>query len=645
MTIIILMIACSVPDIMRHMSNIIVRAEKEVILATNYWENSVASKYITNAMKELSKRSTTRRIVFKLEYDRGALKQVIDNHYIVPPKEYTGKAVALPSPEDIPNIDLEVMNYHKPMLGTFHCKYMIVDRKYAVLQSNNIQDNDNLEMMTHLEGPIVDSLYDMALLSWNKGFDLPLPCIGDPARITYSASNQENGHAKYGLTHGLNGVTNNVHADGIDPESTRIIEAERKELDPHQGNPHDYGEHEHPPKNLERKELLAENMRAMMISKDAEHAVKTKDEHRVKHSSEETPRNGNSQSNNDTSHHNREGPSPDEAIVAFINSGREVFPESEILRYLESPQALPEHTTKEPYYDIDIAGEIARVQAAVSPFTDQTRLQTITSHLNHTKNPTFTGSPSLTIANGDEMIPYIPHLTKPFPIALVNRAPHGPPNHNAVKNPQNEAWLSAIANAKRNIFIQTPTLNASPLIPALKAACERGIDVFCYVCLGYNDSGELLPFQGGTNEMIAHQLYNSLSHSAKERLHYFWYVAKDQTIPLVASKKVRSCHIKLMIVDERIGIQGNGNQDTQSWYHSQEINVLLESEEVCKAWIEGLRRNQNTHLYGSLGKSGGVWRDVKGKEADDVIGVDPGKFSWMKGVMGAVNRVRGTGGF
>jgi phosphatidylserine/phosphatidylglycerophosphate/cardiolipin synthase-like enzyme len=214
-----------------------------------------------------------------------------------------------------------------------------------------------------------------------------------------------------------------------------------------------------------------------------------------------------------------------------------------------------------------------------------------------------------------------------------------------VRNPQNEAWLSAINNAQKNVFIQTPTLNASPLIPALAAACERGIDVFCYVCLGYNDSGELLPFQGGTNEMIAHQLYNSLSAAAKERLHYFWYVAKDQTVPLVASKKVRSCHIKLMIVDERIGMQGNGNQDTQSWYHSQEINILIESEEVCKGWIEGLRRNQNTHLYGSLSKEDGVWRDTKGKEADNVIGVDPGRFSWVKGVVGAVNRVRGTGGF
>jgi len=85
--------------------------------------------------------------------------------------------------------------------------------------------------------------------------------------------------------------------------------------------------------------------------------------------------------------------------------------------------------------------------------------------------------------------------------------------------------------------------------------------------------------------MVAHNLFKSLSPAGRERLHYFWYVAKDQTEPIVQHKKRRSCHIKLMIVDEHIGIVGNGNQDTQSWYHSQEINVMLDSPDVCRSWM------------------------------------------------------------
>ena len=145
--------------------------------------------------------------------------------------------------------------------------------------------------------------------------------------------------------------------------------------------------------------------------------------------------------------------------------------------------------------------------------------------------------------------------------------------------------------------------------------------------------------------MIAHKMYTSLSPQGKQKLHYFFYIGKDQTLPIVAKKKKRDCHIKVMIVDEHIGIQGNGNQDTQSWYHSQEINVMFDSALVCKAWIDGLRRNQNTHLYGEVGKMDGVWRDQNGKEASDVIGVDPGRFAWAKGFMGAIRRVRGAGDF
>jgi hypothetical protein len=41
----------------------------------------------------------------------------------------------------------------------------------------------------------------------------------------------------------------------------------------------------------------------------------------------------------------------------------------------------------------------------------------------------------------------------------------------------------------------------------------------------------------------------------------------------------------------------------------------------------------------------GLWRDEHGNEAEGAIGKDPGRFSWAKGVVGAIQRVRGAGGF
>jgi phosphatidylserine/phosphatidylglycerophosphate/cardiolipin synthase-like enzyme len=184
-------------------------------------------------------------------------------------------------------------------------------------------------------------------------------------------------------------------------------------------------------------------------------------------------------------------------------------------------------------------------------------------------------------------------------MALVNRAPYGAPNNSSLTVPQNLAWLAAIRNAQRDIFIQTPNLNAVPLMPAILDAVRRGVEVTYYVCLGYNDSGELLPGQGGVNEMVASQLHESLSKpedaEAKRKLKIHYYVAKDQTEPIHDQFKKRSCHIKLLIADGQVGIQGNGNQDTQSWCHSMEVNVMIDSKKICEDWREGIERNQSQY--------------------------------------------------
>ncbi|KAL2262262.1 hypothetical protein VTK26DRAFT_1944 [Humicola hyalothermophila] len=371
------------PDIVRHMSNVIVRAQDEVFLATNYWENSVASKYITNAIRELDRRAALKgtKIVLKILYDRGSQKQLYEPHYVVPDKEFGSERVNLPLPSEIPNIDMQVVNFHKPLLGTFHAKYMVVDRKIALLQSNNIQDNDNLEMLVHLEGPIVDSLYDMALISWHKKLDPPLPSYKSPAANRRPA----------GSTSGT--------SDGVAPEGDKT-QGPAKQIDVETGKTNVAG-------------------------------------------------------------------------AAGLSGG-----------------SLPEHTAEESHYDRDIAGEVDRSRSSLAPRPGRTHLQAVTRLLNHTLNEGFPGDPNAPpCPPGDFMTPYIPHHAHtPYPMALVNRAPYGTPSHRNASTPQNGAWLSALRNAKREVLIVSPTLNASPLLPAIRAACERGVDVHCYVTLSYDDA-------------------------------------------------------------------------------------------------------------------------------------------------------------
>ncbi|KAG9238503.1 hypothetical protein BJ875DRAFT_40619 [Amylocarpus encephaloides] len=528
-----------VPDIMRHMSNLIVRAEKEVVLATNYWQNSIASKYITNAMKELSNRASARgeRIVFKLEYDRGSAKQVLDNHMEVTEEEYLGKAISLPTKNEIPNLDLQVINYHRPLVGTFHSKYMVVDRKYAVLQSNNIQDNDNMEMMIHLEGPIVDSLYDMALISWSKKLEPPLPSHNSPA--VHGDLSSFGGTKEYDPTSVRDGVIKESSdarhsskiqdqqfdkhgSDTIDPASrtklngiinsglpniltgpstsdsvTRPANGERKMGEsrdktnrlPNEQNLHFGFEKD----GLRKTELLRENARAAITTGDVEHIVHQETRDGTSNKTFNSIDKTNSSNSNGSADPNRGGSKgPDIQSRRYFGSGEQIIPQFQIEHPSSGENPLPEHTTEDPHYDKDIAGEISRVQTAVSPNPTETRVQSVTRHLNHTKNVGFTGNASECEPH-HEMAPYIPHpVQEHFPIAMVCREPYGTPNHQSVYNPQNEVWLSALRNAKNNVFIQSPTLNAEPLVPAIIEACERGIDVYCYICLGYNDTVSLI---------------------------------------------------------------------------------------------------------------------------------------------------------
>lgn len=568
-----LTIIAPLPDIARHMSNLIVRAEREVFLATNFWIASDASRLITDAFLELSKRAGQRgqRVVVKVMYDRGNIKQVLDNHQIMTVEQYTAAMVKLPSPSEIPNIDMEVQNFHRPMLGTFHAKYMVVDRKLAVVQSNNIQDNDNLEMMTHIEGPIVDSLYDTALLSWEKELKPALPCLDTPATAlnwstfddsTFRALFQESGSKVPNATQLQNGGTSTMRDGNVSSQNEFVPPSQNE------GFPNTQNEVSSMPRN---------------------EVLQTKEDGEVSTTNNE----GTSIIQNRT----LDSPKMQSGNISPTHHGN---PPS--IHNADGTAALPMHLPGDPHYDSDIASEIRRLQSNLTPAHGESLLDPITRHLNLATKQTDTkgNAPESALSQTSQFTPLIPHAPHAqFPMALVNRAPFGAPNNSCLTVPQNQAWLSAIRHAKSSVFIQTPNLNATPLLPALLDAVRRGVEVIYYVCLGYNDAGELLPGQGGTNEMAAASLHKQLSKpedaEAKKLLKIHYYVGKDMDEPIHNKFHKRSCHIKLLIVDGHIGIQGNGNMDTQSWCHSMEVNIMIDSHTICQGWLDGIARNQSKY--------------------------------------------------
>jgi phosphatidylserine/phosphatidylglycerophosphate/cardiolipin synthase-like enzyme len=508
----------SIHDQLRHVSNLIARAQHEVLIATNFWKASRSSTYISDALRELSARSQRRGVivVVRIMYDRGDAAQLFNNHQDVGPKGWTNVNVGLPNPEDIPGIDLKVVNFHKPPLGTFHCKFMVVDRRIATVSSNNVQDNDNLEMTTHLEGPIVDSLWDTFLVSWHNGLDMPLP--------------------------------------------TRQAEA--------RGQP-------------------------FPITTDSTFSA-------VK-----------------------------------LDAGGHIEPQG-----MTTSGEVLEHLAGAPQYDSSVGEEMMRMQATLRGKDGTSPAEAVAQHLSGTTKSNVSSG-----LDPDSRVNFLPfvavHQPTPIPMAMVSRKPYANRNNDSVHVPQNEAFLALIEHAKHSIFIQTPNLNAKDLLPALAAALERGVEVTYYVCLGYNDAGEMLPGQNGTNEQAAKRLFQSLtSEEAKSRLNIFFYVAADQTEPKHNIFKQRSCHIKLLIADEQVAIQGSGNQDTQTWYHSQEVNVMVDSAEVCKVWRTGIERNQNTAKFGRVAQDG-YWYDANGKIAKGTTQSNGGVSAVFQGAMGMLRKAQG----
>jgi hypothetical protein len=394
-----LTIISTIPDIMQHYYQCIIHAKKEVLLATNYWEKGQSVNIIGKALRDLNKiaQNENRFIVFKLIIDHPTKENLTHFHSILPPHKWSHYDI--PTPDEIPHISLEINNYHRMIMGTFHSKFMIVDRRIALLNSNNIQDRPNLEMMSHFEGDIVNSFYDTFIISWWLPFQPNLVCLNDEL-------SSEDDEFQFGIDY------------------SRIVPF---------------------------KETLENAVARARL--------------RLQHHLD--------------------------------------IEQTEV--YFQEPSLSSE-----------------------SP---------LTRHLNQSAKSAHSTQPDKNLSNdhlkklSDDFTPFIFHQShQPFPIALVNRLPHGAPGHTDTANPQDAAWIGAFHYAKKSIFIQSPTLNAKTAIEGILAACQRGIKVILWLDLGFNDSKEGHgTLQGGTNEHVVKNLYKKLreeNNGSEWFLEVFWYIGK-----------------------------------------------------------------------------------------------------------------------
>lgn len=457
-------------------------------------------------------------------YDRGVPKEG-QAHQTVVPSVYTAENIGLPAPQDIPGVHLEVQNYHIPPVGSFHQKTIVIDRKVALLSSNNVQNRSDVGFMVHLEGPIVQSIYDSSILAWWRSFNPRLPLLANPPE--YSDDLDRSGF-QFGTEHA-----------GVSIKGDLSAMAERSRL---------------------------RLSRAPSANTTPLNSV--------------TPVRSRSIGSSGRSHSRVASP----AGSALNGSAVPLVRPTSVATSVASGSLGPK----------DLVPAVATLGLENGPPSNTTSSQSLT--------PVPNGSADATPFN--PLVVHAPH--DPFPIALVNRTPRGRRGHGDAYVPQNQAWLAGFKFAHKSVFIQTPTFSARPTVAAALDAVRRGVVVEIYADLGISDAGEGSA-EGTTNQTVAAYMYAQLTAAQRPNLRIYWYTAKGENTPLSS----HTCHIKLMIVDEQIGVQGNGRQDASSWYHAQEINILIDSAQVCAEWRRGIDANQDTRLHGRVGEDG-VWRDADG---------------------------------
>ncbi|MDC0254873.1 phospholipase D-like domain-containing protein [Bacteriovoracales bacterium] len=171
-----------------------------------------------------------------------------------------------------------------------------------------------------------------------------------------------------------------------------------------------------------------------------------------------------------------------------------------------------------------------------------------------------------------------------------------------IDNTQDQAYIAAFGSAKKHIHILTPNLNDDDAIKSLAEAVSRGVKVKLITTFGFNRSTENYPGQGGDNRKGYCRLYKAALKLTKDEkkvknfLHLRWYTRPDgvriddskSVVDDAGTGRPDAMHAKYATIDNELAIVGTANMDTQSWNHSREINLAVDSKEVTIAWDKKL---------------------------------------------------------
>lgn len=175
----------------------LVSAESEILLVTCFWEKSESLKLLSKVLREVSAVSISRgttplrvRICFSA---RSILQQLFHSRkgHVYPPSSWA--KLGLPSPQDIPGLDLRVKSIFIRPFSLIHSKFILVDRRVVYIPSANISRDRWFEGCISMTGPIVQQF----LLFWARFWASSEDCVElQHVETRNQHSGSQGGHSK-----------------------------------------------------------------------------------------------------------------------------------------------------------------------------------------------------------------------------------------------------------------------------------------------------------------------------------------------------------------------------------------------------------------------------------------------------------------
>lgn len=152
----------------------VLNAKFEIILATCFWAPSETLTELVSALRELSCRVVTTKqheapsIKVYICFSSRSITQKLfhtssEDGHVYPPEQWPSD-LGLPSPSELPGLDITIKSIFFRPFSVLHSKYLIVDRQTVFFPSCNVSWEDWYECAIGLEGPIVRDTFNF----WKK---------------------------------------------------------------------------------------------------------------------------------------------------------------------------------------------------------------------------------------------------------------------------------------------------------------------------------------------------------------------------------------------------------------------------------------------------------------------------------------------